>query len=426
MKIVTLELANVKKVKALRLEPKSNGLTVIGGRNAQGKTSVLDAIAYAFGGEKFRPTNLKRDGAVGDTIIHIETDDGYIIERKGKNAALTITDPSGRRGGQAILDGMISKIAIDLPKFLNANDRDKADTLLRLIGVGDELARLEREEKSKYDTRTMVGREVDKKQKAAEDMLWHEDAPEKKVSVSELIAQQKEVLARNGLRAEHRRDFESLTAERNRLCSQMEDLKKRIDEVTRKLELANAAITNDGEDESTAELERQIADFEEINRKVEANAERTRRLAEAEALREQYNSLTAEIEGVRAARKALLDGAVLPYPGLSVENGVLTLDGKAWDCMSGSQQLIVGCSIAARLNPSARFVLLDKLEQLDMDTLACFGKWLEDNDLQCIATRVSTGGECSVVIEDGEAVLPDGTVAVPSKANSDNKLGDDW
>ena len=45
--------------------------------------------------------------------------------------------------------------------------------------------------------------------------------------------------------------------------------------------------------------------------------------------------------------------------------------------------------------------LLDKLEQMDMDTLKEFGMWLEAEGLQAIATRVSTGEECSIIIEDG-------------------------
>lgn len=49
VKINSLEFENVKKIKAVQLEPAKNGLTVIGGKNRQGKTSVLDAIAWALG-----------------------------------------------------------------------------------------------------------------------------------------------------------------------------------------------------------------------------------------------------------------------------------------------------------------------------------------------------------------------------------------
>ena len=76
--------------------------------------------------------------------------------------------------------------------------------------------------------------------------------------------------------------------------------------------------------------------------------------------------------------------------------------------MSGSDQLRVSTAIVRRLNPKCGFVLLDKLEQMDLETLREFGAWLEEEGLQAIATRVSTGGECSIIIEDGYAEPPEG------------------
>lgn len=98
---------------------------------------------------------------------------------------------------------------------------------------------------------------------------------------------------------------------------------------------------------------------------------------------------------------ALLNGAGLPLPELSVEDGSLTYKGKHWRDMSGSDQLRVSAAIVRRLNPNCGFVLMDKLEQMDLATLQEFSAWLEAEGLQVIATRVSTGSECHIVIEDG-------------------------
>jgi hypothetical protein len=111
--------------------------------------------------------------------------------------------------------------------------------------------------------------------------------------------------------------------------------------------------------------------------------------------------LTEQLEDVRRQRVKLLEGANLPLPGLSVESGELTYRGKAWDCMSSAEQLRVSVAIVRRLRPDCHFVLLDKTEQMDTATLTEFGAWLEQENLQVIATRVSTGDECSVIIEDG-------------------------
>lgn len=57
MKINRLEIENVKRIKAVKLEPTANGLTIVGGNNNQGKTSVLDSIAWALGGVLFSTLN---------------------------------------------------------------------------------------------------------------------------------------------------------------------------------------------------------------------------------------------------------------------------------------------------------------------------------------------------------------------------------
>ena len=152
---------------------------------------------------------------------------------------------------------------------------------------------------------------------------------------------------------------------------------------------------------STEELEKNIADVEEINKKVRANADRQTAETEADGYRKQYDGLTEDIENVRKEKRELLQGADLPLEELTVEGGELIYKGQKWDCMSGAEQLIVATSIVRKLNPECGFVLLDKLEQMDGNTLEKFGSWLESENLQAIATRVSKGDECSIIIEDG-------------------------
>ena len=50
VKIMALEAENVKRIKAVALTPSPTGLTIVGGNNNQGKTSVLDALAWGRGG----------------------------------------------------------------------------------------------------------------------------------------------------------------------------------------------------------------------------------------------------------------------------------------------------------------------------------------------------------------------------------------
>lgn len=157
-------------------------------------------------------------------------------------------------------------------------------------------------------------------------------------------------------------------------------------------------------DESTEELERNITDIENINRKVRANLDKEKAESDAADQEKEYNVLSSAIDNIRRAKLDLLQNASLPLSGLSVEDGELIYNGAKWDCMSASDQLKVATAIVRAINPKCGFVLLDKLEQMDLDTLREFGEWLEAEGLQAIATRVSTGDECSIIIEDGYAV----------------------
>lgn len=414
VKITSFEAENVKRIKAVQFTPSEDGLTIIGGKNANGKTSVLDSIVYALGGEKYRPKNFNRDGSAVPGKIKIELSNGLIVERSGKNATLKVTDPTGRKAGQKLLNEFIEPLALNLPKFLNASDKEKGETLLQIIGVGEELSELDKQENLIYSERTLVGRDADKKAKLAEALEYYPDAPEELVSASELIKQQQEILAKNGRNEEFRQKasdlekkealaWEKVTlaqAELEKAQARLEELKKEFNEVS---EAKEAAFFDASklEDESTAEIEENIANVEEINRRVRANLTKANALDEAEQLRNEYENLTDDLNEVRNKRKALLDSADLPLEGLSVNEGALVYKGQQWSDMSSAEQLIVATAIVRKLNPECGFVLMDKLEQMDTDTLAEFGSWLETEGLQVIATRVSTGEECSIIIEDG-------------------------
>lgn len=407
VKIMALEAENVKRIKAVALTPAPTGLTLVGGNNNQGKTSVLDALAWALGGEKFRPDAAVREGAVAPAHLKVKLSNGVVVERKGKNSSLTVTDPTGRRSGQQLLNAFVEPLALDLPRFMDASDKEKADILLRIIGIGDALQTRDREIKALYDKRTFTGQLAQQKKNFAEELIYYPDVPEEPVSASDLIRQQQAILARNGENQRLRQNLAGLEEKARVLADRRTQLKQTLAllaneqaEVNELLCAARKSAEN-LQDESTAELEASIRDIEETNRKVRANCEKSRAADEAARYASEYDKLTEAIAQKRADRIALLNGADLPLPGLSVEDGLLTYQGRHWKDMSGSDQLRVAAAIVRRLNPDCGFVLLDKLEQMDMTTLNEFSRWLETEGLQAIATRVSTGSECQIIIEDG-------------------------
>ena len=423
IKINKLELENVKRIKAVKIEPTNSGLTVIGGNNNQGKTSVLDSIAWALGGDRYRPSSAQREGSVIPPTLHMVMSNGLVVERKGKNSDLKVIDPNGNKAGQQLLNDFIEQLALDLPKFMDSSSQDKAKILLRIIGVGDKLAELERQEKELYNQRLAIGQIADRKKKYADEQIYYPEAPKELVSASSLIKQQQDILAKNGENQRKRENVASIRRNVALLDVQIEqqeqkikdeevklqELRNKRSDVNRDLQIAETSAI-DLHDESTEELENSITNIEEINRKVRINLDKDKAEEDALDYRNQYDKLTVEIEDVRKEKTELLTSAELPLPGLSVTDGELTYNGQKWDNMSGSERLKVSTAIVRKLNPKCGFVLLDKLEQMDMATLNEFGQWLEQEGLQAIATRVSTGDECSIIIEDGYVVGQEQTV----------------
>ena len=413
VKINELLIENVKRVKAVQFEPSADGLTIIGGRNGQGKTSVLDAIAWALGGNNYKPSVPERDGALVPPNLHIELSNGLIVERKGKNSTLKVTDPNGNKSGQQLLNEFVSTLALDLPKFINGSDKDKADSLLKILGIGDVLSQLDTKENQLYAQRTEVGRIADRKKKAADEMPMYPNVPKEPVSATELIKEQQEILARNGENERKRQDaarYEQMLAEAQ---IAFDEAKAALQKAEQDCLTARKSAEN-LHDESTAELEKNLAEIEALNIKIRANSTKEAAEIEANNLQQEYDGLTEQIESVREERNKLLDSAELPLPGLSVKDGKLIYNNMPWDGMSGSDQLKVATAFVRKLNPQCGFVLMDKLEQMDLETLQEFGVWLKQEGLQVIATRVSTGDECSIIIEDG--MVKGDTEAVKEKA----------
>lgn len=414
MKINRLEIENVKRIKAVMIEPTANGLTIVGGKNNQGKTSVLDSIAWALGGEKYKPSESQRRESTIPPNLHIVMNNGLVVERKGKNSSLKVTDPDGNKAGQQLLNEFVEQLAIDLPKFMESSGKEKAQTLLRIIGIGDQLTELEKEEMEIYNERLAIGRIADQKAKFAKEQAYYPGVPVDLVSPSDLIKQQQEIIVRNGENQRKRDRLSEITRAKHNLFDELQRIDQNIENLTKQKEgimkdydLAcrdeEVAMKSVAElrDESTAELEASIANIEEINRKVRANLDKEKADEDAREYRRQYDALTENLTKSRKKKSDLLSNAELPLPELSVQDGELVYKGQKWDNMSGSDRLKVSTAIVRKLNPKCGFVLLDKLEQMDLDTLQEFGQWLEAEGLQAIATRVSTGGECSVIIEDG-------------------------
>ena len=415
VKISALELENVKRVRAVALTPSAEGLTIIGGRNNQGKTSVLDGIAYALGGGKRRPSELQNHDGLKPARMEIRLSNGLVVLRDGKNADLKVTDPSGQRAGQKLLDSFVGEFSLDLPKFMALDSKKKGEVLLGLVPERERLEALDRDERKCYDERLIAGREAERKRHYAEKLEEFPDAPDAPLSAADISRQLTDALAEN---AKHKsmRDaidrlrlaFDQAQMDYERAQERAAEAQRLLTEAARRMEEAKEAVAQGTKpippDIDLTALNFQLEEVEATNAKVRSNQAKALAIDEAKQAEEEYKSYSNRIEAIREERRSLLASIKFPLDGLSIDNGELTFNGQRWDCMSSSEQMRVATSICQALKPECGFVLLDKLEQFDPEELESFGKWLEEHGLQAIGTRVSRTGECSVIIEDGMVV----------------------
>ena len=483
-KITAVSIENFKRIAQVNFSPDEMGITIIGGNNRQGKTSVLDAIMWGLGGAKFAPSQPNNLNGHGDAEIRIALNNGVTVERKGKNGSIKVTDQTGKKAGQELLNELIGALALNLPKFMDAGDREKATILLDTLGIRDKLAELDDREKILYDERTEIGRIALSLKKHADEMPYHHDAPEQEISAATIIEKQRLAVERNNANAAVRKEYESMSgklsefsrqlaefdAETSRLeeafaekikeenrnlqsalnensariaqleeeivrlreqrnaitgrhTSKIEELNrveqnrrsartqkrdagtKMMDELKGKIEEKRKQAESLPEDIDLSAFTGDIEELEAKNAKFRANKAHDLAAAEAKAKENEYAEYTAKVEAVRRERMELLASVKMPLSGLTVKDGLIYYNGQRWDCMSGSERLIVGTSIVRAVNPNCGFVLMDKLEQMDLNSLDEFDEWLKRENLQVIATRVSTGDECAIVIEDGKVAV---------------------
>jgi DNA repair ATPase RecN len=409
VKITMFEVENCKRVKAVSCSPSPDGLTVIGGRNGAGKTSVLDAIAWALGGEKFRPSDPVREGAE-QARVSVTLSNGLTVERRGKNGSLYVTAADGGKHGQTLLDRFVSAFALDLPRFRTATAREKGKMLLSLVGVGDKVDALDAAEKRLTDERRDLGRDADRAEAHAASLPEHSDAPAEPVSVAALADQLRAISEESARRRELSGKIDATAKEVSRLSWESNELRKQADEadvkareLAAKVDAARTEMAAFSPLSDPTEIQSKMAQAETANAKRRDNESKTRALQAAADARAKHADAEARLQDVRQQRASMLAGVTMPLQGLSVVGGEVTYNGHAWDCMSGADQLRVSVAIARALSPACGFVRLDKLEEMDADTLTDFDQWCREQGLQIIGTRVSTGGECTLVIEDGSA-----------------------
>lgn len=398
MKIIQLTASNVKRLKAVEITPDGT-LQIVGGRNAQGKSSVLDAIWLALGGGRAgKETTLPiRDG---ESKASVTLDLGDLVVTRSwtqKGTTLKVTSKDGAVYGspQKMLDELVGRLSFDPLEFTRLSAREQRDALLDLVDL--DVDALDAERAEVFAQRTEVGRQV----KAIGDVQVDDDLPAEEQSAGAIIQQIRQAEAHN-LEMESYRE-QHTTAERrcDEIAAQILELQDRLQRMEEDRDAAHKyLLANSLHD--TSPLESQLATVEETNAQIRANNGQRAHLARKAELRDRYSALTERLTELDEQKAQALASATFPVPGLGFDEHGVTFQGVPFSQASSAEQIRVSLAMAMALNPKLRVLRIKDGSLLDEDTLAAIREQVAGNDFQLWLERVGDADEGAVVIEDGE------------------------
>ncbi len=408
MKIVRLEAENVKRLRCIEITPEGN-VVIVGGKNGAGKTSVLDAITYALAGK----------GAVCDQPVKrgtakaaVNIDLGEFHVRRTFTAAgggtLTITASDGTKAAspQALLDKITGKLTFDPLAFASMPVKPQLEALRDLVGL--DFAELDAKRKDLYDERTLAGRDVTGRQKLIDGMPEYAEAPGAEISVARLSADLEaatELNRRQGdVRRQCRQALGVVVANEGRVIevqTKLACMEKNLEEsqeVAARLSYRVDALV----DRDTTTIYADIAEAEEINKKVRANAAKQDRQKCFDEAQVEYAKLTDSIDKIDCQKQAAVANAKFPIDGLTFDETGVLFNGIPFSQSSSAEQVRVSVAMALAVNPTLKIALIRDGSLLDDGSLRMIAEMAEKADAQVWIEVVSTdAGKCSVIIEDG-------------------------
>lgn len=387
MKIIELRAENVKRLKAVSITPDGT-LQVVGGRNAQGKSSVLDAIWLALGGGKAGKSTAMpiRDGE-DHASVTLDLGDLVITRswtQSGTTLKVTSADGAAYSSPQKMLDALVGRLTFDPLEFTRLSAKEQRDALIGLVDLPVDIDELDQKRADLFAERTSVGQQG----KRIGDVTVDPSPPEDETSMSDAVA---------ALRDAEQKASAVLEAQQN------------LDEAVRQLELAQehaarckASVEQLGDAPDPAPLAARLETLEEENQRIRANNAERQRAAERDRLRETYSGLTEAIEALDGQKRDALAGASFPVAGLGFDETGVTYQGVPFSQASSAEQIRVSLGMAMAANPDLRVIRIMDGSLLDDDAMTAIREQVAERDFQLWIERVGDADEGAVIIEDGE------------------------
>jgi len=412
VKIVRLEVSNIKRVRAVTIVPKGD-VVLVGGANGAGKSSTLDAIEMALSGKKAIPVEPVHHGARRARIV-VDLGD-IVVERtfdaKGTQLVVRAADGVPQPSPQNLLDSLCSKVCFDPLSFARMEPKKQDELLKKLVGL--DFSDLQAARERAFARRADANKDVKRLEAVLDSTESHADAPKELVDVAALTEKMQVhrnlVGARNTLKAQIDGDERGLTFHDESIAKLERELEaartRRADLVT---SIEERRTQLPPEPSSIDDVQEQLRTAETKNAKYRANAEHAKLEKELAAKATEAEELTGAIASIDEEKAGRLAAAKFPIDGLGFDDAGPTFNGVPLAQASQAERLRLSVAIGAALNPKVNIMLIRDGSLLDDKSLQLLEQLAHETGAQCWVERVGTKDPTAVIIEDG-AVLEEPT-----------------
>ena len=461
MKILELRSENFKKIKAIDITPKED-VVIISGKNAQGKSSVLDSIWAALTSKAIPEKPIRE----GEKKAEIELNLGKLIIRRTfteKGDYLTVTNVDGARfpSPQKMLDEFVGDLSFDPLEFMKLKEKEQKDLLLKIVNfvmsTGDleavglrtaipdkPLEFLNNLRLEFYQQRTIINRDllnVEEQLKATPKL-----EPTEKVSVKELFEKKQDLQrikedittkeAENKTRElEIKQLDEQINKEETELKNYIQRKEKEIEEyiaaqkkaleeynnakrfelqnlenrkivVTDNLKITQEKIKqeisrNPELDRDIEGIDKHLQEADETNEKATLYEKRVKLENDHDRIKQESDDLSRKLAKLDEIKTKIVSSATMPIQGLSFDGETIAYQGIPLSQTSLSEQLKVSLAIAMALNPKLRVIRISDGSLLDTENMEILKELAKEKDYQIWCEVVDETGKVGFYIEEG-------------------------
>lgn len=415
MKIIKLQAENVKRIKAVEIVPKDN-MVVIAGKNEQGKTSVLDSIWWALGGERNIEKKPIREGEDKASIV---LDLGeYKVTRiwtSNEKSYLKVETNDGAKfpSPQKLLDGLIGDLSFDPLAFSREDPKNQQIILLKIAGLMGMFNEYRKRRDMAYDERTIANRELKKIEGQLAGMRKPEGEPQE-ISIRDLTNKLNEANAERERQWKAHLQLESIEnsieAEKKAIAeleAALEKTKQNLERHTNNREQLEKEISA-FKDQNIKEIQESITSAEETNRLVREAEEYCGKEKDLREKENEVKALSASIERLDKEKEDAVAKAKFPIDSLGFNEDGITYKGLPFEQAGSSVKIKVSMAIAMALSPKLRIIRVKDGNLLDGDNLKIVKEMVKDGDYQVWMEYVDSTGKIGVYIEDGMVKAVDG------------------